>query len=357
MSRIAAIGLYRLNLPLPVPYKVSNLVFRTFEPILVRVETLEGAQGWAETVVGPGYTDETDEGAWRFCQEMAEQLLRRSSTDAKGLLAPHLIQHSHAASVLISAIEMAEGNPLLRRSTPARVPLLVPLQKNDAHALQDEVDALIAQGFTTFKVKIGFDVADDLLRVGRIQSATRGRAHLRLDANQAYSVSQAKAFLAEVDPAHIELFEQPCDKNDWAANAQVADGSCLPVMLDESIYTLDDVQRAATLGGVRFVKVKINKLGGVQRLGDALAAIPHTGLRAVLGNGVATDISCWMEAAVGSHTVDTTGEMNGWLKLPQSLLHNPLTVDRGAILIPPGYWPDVDEEVVQKYTVIQHDFA
>ncbi|WP_296558116.1 mandelate racemase/muconate lactonizing enzyme family protein [Pigmentiphaga sp.] len=357
MSTIAAIELHRLSLPLPVPYKVSNLVFRSFDPIVVAVRDRNGAQGWAETVVGPGYTDETDEEAWAFCREWAGRLLQQDTEHAKACLARHLERHSHAASIMISAIEMAEGNRYLQRREPARVPLLVPLQQQDEDGLGREVERLLAQGYATFKVKIGFDVGADLRRVGWIQQAVRGRARLRLDANQAYTVEQARAFLAELAPTDIELLEQPCDKHDWAANARVAADAPVPIMLDESIYTLADVERAAGLAGVAFVKVKINKLGGVQRLGDGLLHIGRSGLRPVLGNGVATDISCWMEAAVASHTIDTTGEMNGWLKLPESLLRNPVRVEQGAMCLPAGYWPVVDTRVLESYALESLAFA
>lgn len=170
-------------------------------------------------------------------------------------------------------------------------------------------------------------------------------------------MEQARAFLAELAPTDIELLEQPCDKHDWAANARVAADAPVPIMLDESIYTLADVERAAGLAGVAFVKVKINKLGGVQRLGDGLLHIGRSGLRPVLGNGVATDISCWMEAAVASHTIDTTGEMNGWLKLPESLLRNPVRVEQGAMCLPAGYWPVVDTRVLESYALESLAFA
>jgi L-alanine-DL-glutamate epimerase-like enolase superfamily enzyme len=354
MTAVARITVRRLRLPLPVPYKASNLVFTTFDPIVVHVTMADGGEGWGEAVVGPGYTDETDASAWTFCTTMARRLPGASPEAAVRELSAHLEHHAHAASVLISAIEMARRNPYLERSSAARVGLLRALNKTDPEGIRAEVEALLGEGYGTFKIKIGFGVEDDLQRVGWIQRAVDGRARLRLDANQAYSVAQARAFMAGLDPAGIELLEQPCDKADWEANAQAAARANVPIMLDESIYSLDDVRRAAAIEGVKFVKVKINKLGGVQRLGDALREINATALRPVLGNGVATDISCWMEAAVASHTIDTVGEMNGWLKLPRSLFANPLRVRDGAIDIPAGYWPEIDGDAVEAFTVDEH---
>src|SRR5690606_38231605 len=102
------------------------------------------------------------------------------------------------------------GHPLLRVEAPTRVPILGILNETEAGALDDEIERLLAAGYRTLKVKVGFDVDADLARVARIQSCVRGRARLRLDANQGYSAQQAQRFAGSLDPAGIELFEQPC---------------------------------------------------------------------------------------------------------------------------------------------------
>lgn len=51
----------------------------------------------------------------------------------------------------------------------------------------------------------------------------------------------------------------------------------------------------------------------------------------VLGNGVASDPGCWMEACVADVLIDNAGEMNGFLKPGAPLFMQPLTVADGAI--------------------------
>lgn len=347
---IDEIRLYRARLPLVAPYKVSTLVFRTFDPIVVEVRQGERT-GWAETVVGPGYTDETDDGAWAFCRAMARHIKGLPPAQAIPLLAAHLIEHSHAASVLISALEMLDGCALLDVETPVRIPLLVPVQSMTRDAIGDEVESHIASGFGTLKVKVGFGVDADLERIAWIQEAAGGRALMRLDANQAYDERQAAQLARGIDPACIELLEQPCAKSDWHANAEVAKVSRVPLMLDESIYGLADIDRAAALQGVRYVKVKINKLGGIARLRQGLDHIRAVGLEPVLGNGVATDISCWMEACTARGSVANAGEMNGWLKLSTPLFENPMAVEGGAIVLTAGYRPSVNRRVLEEAAI------
>lgn len=347
MGAIEEIVVRRLRLPLTTPYKVSTRTFHHFDPIVVEMHDRGGRIGWGETVISQGYTNESAEGGWAFCTSMAAQLVGASTDAAKAALAPHLREHSHACSILMTAIEMIENNPLLDVASSAEVPLLVPVNAMTLEAIGPEVEGYVAAGFRTLKVKVGFVVADDLARVARIQRDLAGRATIRLDANQAYSREDGCRFAATLDPLGIELFEQPCHKDDWDSNAAVAAVSTVPVMLDEAIYGLEDIDRAARLPGVGYVKVKLKKFGGLNRLKTALDRIRAVGLQPVLGDGVSTDISCWMEACVARSTINNAGEMNGFLKLVTPVLSNPLPFAYGKIHLPPGWQPIVNMQFLE----------
>ena len=85
---------------------------------------------------------------------------------------------------------------------------------------------------------MGKDVEADINRVKAIQTAIAGRATMRIDANRAYVEADACRFAAALDPSGIELFEQPCHAQDWKANANVANVSTVPIMLDERFLRL-----------------------------------------------------------------------------------------------------------------------
>ncbi len=347
--RIEAVEIFRTEVPLTVPYKVSRWTFTAFDPLIASIRTRDGCIGWGEATITEGYAvDETPETGWAFLKTWGERLVGCDPTEARALLEPEIHASSHAASILITALEMIERSPLLTIDAPAAVPLLVPVNTMDPEKVGAEVERYLAEGFRTLKVKVGFDVDADLVRVAAIQRALGGRATIRLDANQAFSVDQGKRFAAALDPTGIELFEQPCDKADWAANAAVAAVSTVPVMLDESIYGIAEIERAAKIPGVGFVKVKLKKLGSLARLEAALRRIAELGLTPVLGDGTATDISCWMEAAVARTTIGNAGENNGFLKLVDPLFRNRLPFSRGAIRLPAGWWPEIDEPYLRK---------
>jgi L-alanine-DL-glutamate epimerase-like enolase superfamily enzyme len=345
-AAIAEIVVRTVKIPLVTPYKVSSQVFDYFDPLVVEMRDADGRIGWGEALISSFYTNETPEGGWAFCNEMAERLVGLTGAAAKALLRPAIRDNSHAASTLLTAIEMLERSALLEVPAPATIPLLAPLHSMDTVTVGREIDALLAEGFRTLKIKVGFDATRDLERMRAIQRAVGGRATLRLDANQGFDRAAACRFAAALDPTGIELFEQPCHKDDWEANAAVAAVSTVPVMLDESIYGIDEIDRAAALPGIGFVKVKLKKLGGLEELARALRHIHAAGLEPVLGDGTATDISCWMEACVARSTIHNAGEMNGFLKLQRRLFETPLPFVDGAIRLPRGFEPRIDRDAL-----------
>jgi L-alanine-DL-glutamate epimerase-like enolase superfamily enzyme len=191
----------------------------------------------------------------------------------------------------------------------------------------------------------------------RIQTAVAGRATLRIDANRAYDRKQGCRFAAALEPDGIELFEQPCAAEDWEANAAVAAVSSVPLMLDEPICAIDDIERAATIAGVGLCKLKLKRFGGLDRLHDALTRVRVLGLEPVLGDGLGCEISCWMEACVATSTIRNAGEFNGFLKPQARLFSEPLHFEQGELVLPAGYWPEVDRDALQRHTVARQRFA
>jgi len=261
-----------------------------------------------------------------------------------------------AATAFATAIEVLEANPLLDLPDETILPLLTPLNALEPAAIVEEIEAWLAQGFGTFKVKVGKDVDADLQRVAVIQEATRGRATLRLDANRAYSQEDGERFASRLDPEGIELFEQPCDADDWDANAAVAAVSRVPLMLDEPICTLADIDRAATITGVGYCKLKLKRFGGLDRLKQGLDAVRQNGMEPVLGDGLGSEIHGWLEACVARTTIRNAGEFNGFLKPRDRLFVEPMPFQDGAIQLPAGYRPRLDRDAVERFTLERRDF-
>jgi L-alanine-DL-glutamate epimerase-like enolase superfamily enzyme len=359
--RVAGLTLHLVHLPLTVPYHVSYRVYEDFDPILVEAMDEDGRVAWGEGHISPGYSDETVAGGFALCQALAADMVGREPAEAKAMVQARKSESPAAASALICAMEMLEGHPLLDLGENITLPLLTPFHATEPGAIENEVEQRLREGFTTLKVKVGKDWRDDLERVARVHDAAAGRAVIRLDANRGFSRDDGVSFAQGLAPDGIELFEQPCASADWAANGAVAAASMVPVMLDESIYGLADIERAGLMAGVGLVKLKIKKMGGLDDLKAGLSLIRDLGMEPVLGDGVAADLGCWMEACVGRLGADggitNAGEFNGFLKTRDGLLTNPMTFEAGALKLPAGYRPDIDRAVLAAHSVEKTTFG
>jgi len=331
---IEQITVRHVALPLRRPYRLAIGVVERFDTLLVEMRDEAGGIGYGESTVLAGYTEETLEGAWQRICEAAHRLVGLDPQAAGAALAPLQYTAPFSATALTTAVEMLAGHPLLAPPAGASLRLLALVHEASGDALGEEIERHLRAGYDTLKVKVGFDVAADLARVARIQSQVDGRARLRLDANQGYTREEACRFVGELDPVGIELVEQTCAAGDWEAAAAVARVATAPLMLDESIYGLADVERAAELGCAQLIKLKLMKAGGLEALAGALTRIRELGMTPVLGNGVAGEVGCWLEACAGLRHIDNAGEMNGFLKPRQSLLVQPLTVSEGRLWLP-----------------------
>jgi len=350
LALVERLNLYRLEIPLATPYKLAFGPVTAFDTVLVEAQDGDGRIGLGEATLLTGYTDETIDGTWELLQRLAAAVPGQSPARGVELGTQAASAAPFAATALTTAMEMLKASTWLQLPQPARVPLLGLVNGSEPAELEAEIGHLVQDGFRTLKVKVGFDQEADARRVRRIQQAVAGRCRLRIDANQGYDRAQGCAFAAALDPEGIELFEQPCAAGDWDAAQAVAAVSPVPMMLDESIYGLADIERAAKLGAARFIKLKLMKMGSLERLAQGISRIRALGMEPVLGNGVAGEVGCWMEGCVARTLIGNAGEMNGFLKPVRRLLGNPLPFADGAMVLEAGYAPRLDPQAVAACT-------
>lgn len=347
-GKIEDIRVFRLKVPLSSPYHLSFGRLDHFDLLLVRV-LVEGREGIGETTPLHGYSHETVELVWRLLRGWTGELLGSSTEDALVSLRSARGEHPFAATAMATAIETALRPPKL--SADAEIPLLGTVMTDHRDEPDEEVEALLREGYATLKVKVGWDEREDATRVRHAQEIVGDRARIRLDANQAYDLEQATYLARHVDPGNIELFEQPFDIDAWDAMIRLSEVSPLPLMLDESITSEAKLEKAIRSRCAQVVKFKLMKAGGLEALERLILRAKEAGLKVVLGNGVAGDIGNFHELSVAANHVETAGEMNGFLKQRERLLLNPYAASRGRAMLPYDYVPRVDWEKVERYSV------
>lgn len=346
MHALETITIYRLRVPLLVPYKLVFGPVEYFDTIIVEVVDRDGKSGFGEATILTGYTDETIEGSWQAAKQFAPAMAA-AGNDAGRMIAELGGKFPFTATAFGTALEMLGGSALLSAPTDTVVPLVGLLNAKDEAAMHVEFATLQQAGYRTIKVKVGFNLVQDIVLVRTFQKVVAGRAMIRLDANQAFTAEEGIAFVKALDPAGIELFEQPCAADDWDSHLAVAREAPVPMMLDESIFGLADIERAAKLKAATYIKLKLMKLVTLKALSEGIDRIRELGMKPVLGNGVACDPGCWMEGCVAAWQIDNAGEMNGFLKARAPLLQEPLEFRDGAMQLKAGYVPRLDHARLQ----------
>lgn len=196
---------------------------------------------------------------------------------------------AEAARWLASAIECAWwGLP-----TPVRD--RVPVNATVPAVPAADVASVLARydGCTTAKVKVaerGQSLAEDVERVAQARRLLGPSGRVRVDANGAWSLDDARRAVAALAPHDIEYVEQPCAAVEDLARLRVAlarDGVDVPVAADESIRKADDPLRVAALEAADVVVVKVAPLGGPRR---ALEVVEACGLPAVVSSAIDTSV-------------------------------------------------------------------
>jgi O-succinylbenzoate synthase len=129
-------------------------------------------------------------------------------------------------------------------------------------------------GCTTAKVKVaeaGQTQSDDLDRLAAVRDVLGPSGRVRIDANGAWQVAEARSRLPRYDAAAggLEYVEQPCPSADDLARVRRAVD--VPVAADESIRLGADPRAAAE--AVDVVIVKVAPLGGVQAALDLVSVL------------------------------------------------------------------------------------
>jgi L-alanine-DL-glutamate epimerase-like enolase superfamily enzyme len=342
MSRIETVDAYRLEVPLIAPYRLSFGDVLHYDTVITVITDDSGRRAAGEATVLTGYTDETITDCWQQTRHIAQSIAGHALESAASRLPAWEASHPFTTTAFATAIEQLLNPAIYRVPVATPVPLLGLLDAKDPDDMHREADRLIAAGYRTMKVKVGFDVDHDTEKVRWAQQAVNGRARIRIDANQGFDRARGIRFMQQLDPQDIELFEQPCPAGDWDSHCAVASASPVPMMLDESIYGMPDIEKAAALRCAAFIKLKLMKLVTLERLISALHRIRELGMTPVLGNGVACDLGCWHETLAAAQAIDNAGEMNGFLKTGHTLLAQALPFAQGRIMLPRDFSSAID---------------
>ena len=117
-------------------------------------------------------------------------------------------------------------------------------------------------GFRQLKVKVGIPGHDDAKKLKLIRRWAGSTMNLRIDANEAWSATDAAERIRALEPFGITSVEQPIPHEDVAALAVIRKHVNTPIMLDESLCSEVDAERAVRGGWCDLFNLRLSKCGG-----------------------------------------------------------------------------------------------
>ncbi|HEX6641286.1 MAG TPA: o-succinylbenzoate synthase [Thermoanaerobaculia bacterium] len=344
--QIRRVELREIHLSLLHPFETSSGRTTERHVIVVRVEDVDGAEGWGECVAdeNPYYSEEWTESAWAVMTRFLAPLLVRApfaSAESVDEVFAHVRGNRMAKAALETAcwdLEARTRNvPLWQLLGGSRTEIAsgvsIGLQPT-ADALLERVRHELAAGYQRIKIKIkpGRDL--ELVQAVRAEFPD---VPLMVDANSAYRLRDAQ-LLRELDRWNLMMIEQPLAHDDIAEHAKLQRQLSTPICLDESIRSSDDARHAIELGACRIINIKLGRVGG------------HTEARRVeqvcRENGIAVWCGGMLEAGIGrAHNIalstlegftlpgDVTASARYWA---EDIIDPPVTVTSRGTIFPPA---------------------
>jgi len=330
--------------------------------LICRIKTDTGIVGWGETLCL------IDAVPAVFSKVVAPLAVGYSVSDVERLhrhvLGAGYYHHKRAAVMAIAALEMAMWDAygkitqqplyaLWGGQWRAEVAAAAYLFTRDLHRLETDIKGFLDNGFTTFKVKIGFDEASDIA-LAETARRTIGTHPLRLDVNGAWSPGTARRQIQRLTDLSPSYIEQPLEMDDLAGHTRLRQASPIPIALDESAYTLSDVGNIARAEAADVLLLDPHQAGGLWQVIKQAAIAESLGLPVTLHSGAELALSqaayVHLAASIPNMTLAIDTERT---YLSGDIATQPVSLTNGCFQVPegPGLGVTVDPSLVDRYTV------
>jgi muconate cycloisomerase len=236
------------------------------------------------------------------------------------------------------------------------IPLRFPIMPVAPAESADVARRMVAEGFRTLKLKVGHDpLAYDLERLRKVREAVGDEIRLTVDANGGWTVNDTIRAAPALEEYGVLFVEQPVHRLDLEGLARVRHKIRLPVMADESVFTVQDAFRCLQLGAADIISIYPGKNGGLLNTLTIAALAEASGVHCAIGSNLEWDIgSAAMAhacAAIPNIDVDRyAADIIGPVFHTERAATHGLAPHAGFVTVPqaPGLGLELDQRQIEK---------
>jgi muconate cycloisomerase len=368
MPKINAIEAIIIDVPTVRGHVLSMTTMTTQSVVLVRIRFSDGSQGMGEgaSIGGLSYGPESVESVKLAIDAYIAPALTGMDGDAIAAVSAHMEKVVKGNPIARAAVECALWDGLGRRANLSvaqffggrihdRLPVAWTLASGNSRTDTDEaLEMLRTKRHRDFKLKIGKrSVKQDIAHVAAIAQAVGDQGTIRVDVNQAWSLTEARYGARGLQEIGCILIEQPVARDKLAALKSLTDGYEIAIMADEVLQGPADALRVASNRSADVFAVKVCQSGGLKPASDVIAIARAAGIDlyggTMLESGLGTAAAIQLFATVPEWQFGT--EMFGPLLLKDEILATPLEYKDFSVTVPqgPGFGVSLDEDKVDFY--------
>jgi L-alanine-DL-glutamate epimerase-like enolase superfamily enzyme len=332
--------------------------FASVSHIAVRVLLSDGSEGWSEAPPRPTIYGETIHSIPAVIKhELAPRIIGLpvwDDNDARsgGLWAMptlqrvqsrlHEIKNNHTAK---AAIDMALHSALAQHRSLTLLDHLLDGEARGANQLRvsyilgigdrdtvlAEARRVVDQGVRVLKVKVGRSWEEDIARIRELQAELGPAVDLYADANECLDAADAAAKLEFLAALGLHYCEEPLPVEQIAARATLRAGQHLPLIADDSTFTLRDLQRELAFDTFDILNIKTARTGFTESAAMlALARRAHKGV--MIGSQASAGLGTLQAGLFAALPgIKHPSELSFPLKLRADILDRPLPIVDGYI--------------------------
>ncbi|HVU09900.1 MAG TPA: mandelate racemase/muconate lactonizing enzyme family protein [Phototrophicaceae bacterium] len=315
--RITNVTAVHVSIPLVVPYVFARGIMRSFDNVVVRIDTDDGVIGYGESA--PLFNSATGDSAVvaEAIGRLGKALIGRDPFDVEALVRQTLAGAGGNVDC-VAGIDVAlwdvmgkaldlPSYQLMGGLSQEKIPVDFTLSSAPPEAMAVTATSVHEMGFQGVVVKVtGKSVKLAVDEVLQVRAALPADCTVRVDCNGGFTRENALEFLRAIADKNIELVEQPVAQGDLEG-ARACRAFGIRISLDESLITLADAIAIVRADACDIFNIKIPRVGGFL-LAKRMAAIADAaGLPVICGGRTVLEISRAASRHFAASTPGTIG--------------------------------------------------